>query len=116
MASRTEISIDLTSHKDEVIKATSEQILQGLEGIGIEAERYAINDCPVKTGNLKSSIAHKPVPSELELHVGTNVDYARYVEYDDTKSHKTGKAHFLRDSLADHLDRYKAILKAALSS
>lgn len=36
---------------------------------------------PVDTSNLKTSIAHKLVVSKLEAYIGTNCEYAIYVEF-----------------------------------
>ena len=55
-------------------------------------------------------------PEELSLYIGTNVEYAIYVETMDSVKHKTGKAHFLRDSAANHSEAYKRIMLAALKA
>jgi len=100
----------------ELLRAMREQVKLGLEAIGQEAEGYAKMDCPVDTGRLRNSIAHKVVTTSTEnsVYVGSNVEYAVHVEYNEKASHKTGKAHFLRDSLTQHADTYRAILEAAL--
>ena len=103
---------------DNSAKVESElnkKIERALKAIGKTAVTHAMKQCPVDTSRLKNSINSEI--TEDELHVGTNVEYAIYVETDDTKKHKAGqKAHFLRDSIANHRDEYKAILKAALLS
>ena len=124
-----QFSVDMTDHKEEVLKEAEKQILLGLQGIGVEAEGFAKMDCPVDTGRLRASInfATKEAvgtgidqpysqPNDLSVYVGTNVEYAEPVEFRDTAKHITGKAHFLRDSLANHGDRYKEILEAALKA
>jgi len=89
------------------------KIKRALEAIGKTAVTHAMRQCPVDTGRLRNSIDSEI--TEDELHIGTNVEYAIYVETDDTKKHKAGqKAHFLRDSIANHRDEYKAILQASL--
>ena len=115
MANET-FTIDLTSHKDEVIQAATQQILLGLEAIGEKGEGYAKEECPVKTGVLRASIGHKPVQSELAVYIGTNKEYAPYVEYNDQAHHTTGKAHFLRDAAANHADEYRETMLAALKT
>ena len=50
---------------------------------------------------------------ELTLYVGSNVEYAPYVELMDYE-HTSGKAHFLRDAIQDNLDYFKEILEASL--
>lgn len=54
-------------------------------------------------------------PKENEMYLGTNVEYAPYVEYGEYK-HTTGKNHFLRDAVTNHSEHYKAIMEAALKS
>ena len=107
--------VKIIDHSDEVIAAMKDKVLLGLKSIGAEAEGYAKDDCPVDTGRLRNSIANEVVDSENAVYIGTNVEYAPYVEYGDYK-HTTGKNHFLRDAAANHGDHYKAIMEAALKS
>lgn len=108
------VSVKIENDKTkEVIAAMKEQVALALEAIGQEAEGYAKDECPVDTGRLRNSIAHKVVPEENAVYIGTNVEYGVYVEYRDA-THKTGKAHFLRDAAVNHGDHYSALLQAAL--
>lgn len=109
------IEASIKSNKDELLRALPEQIALGLSMIGEEAEGYAKDECPVDTGRLRNSIANKVDKAEQAVYIGTNVEYAVYVEYGDY-THKTGKKHFLRDAAANHADHYESILKAALDS
>lgn len=123
----------------EVLKAMREQAMIALKAIGEEAEGYAKDDCPVDTGRLRNSITFATKsykskgndrtgekasakerkklanPEDLTLYLGTNVDYAVYVEY-GSYNHKIGKNHFIRDAIAKHGDHYKEILRAALDT
>lgn len=103
-------------HTDEAIAAMKEQVLVALRSIGQTAEGYAKDDCPVDTGRLRNSITNQVVDEEKAVYIGTNVEYAPYVEYRDNATHQTGKAHFLRDAAANHGDHYSAILEAALKA
>lgn len=137
------IDITITGSKDEILSALKKNIEKGLKAVGSAAEGYAKEDCPVDTGRLRNSITfavgdyQSPAntnkhpsgqtnaepedyelnsePDENMLYIGTNVEYAPAVEYRDA-THKTGKAHFLRDSIAKHSKEYKAILEAALKA
>ena len=109
------VSVQLTDHSAEVLAAMKEKAILALNVIGQDAERFAADECPVDTGRLRASISNKVIDDELAMYVGTNVEYAPYVELKDA-SHQTGKAHFLRDSIANHGDRYKSTLEAALKS
>lgn len=107
--------IEFTDNSEEVLDAARSQILLALEAIGQEAEGYAKEDCPVDTGRLRNSIAHDVDESEPAAYIGTNVEYAPYVEYGEY-NHKVGKNHFLRDAASTHGEHYKAILEAALKT
>lgn len=48
------------------------------------------------------------------VYIGTNVEYARDVEFEEIK-HRVGQAHYLRDGISNHLDQYKRILKEVLN-
>lgn len=104
-----------TDNSQEVLDAAHQQIMLALEAIGQEAEGYAKDDCPVDTGRLRNSIAHDVDESEPAAYIGTNVEYAIYVEYGDY-NHKVGKNHFLRDAASTHGEHYKAIMEAAMKS
>jgi phage gpG-like protein len=67
----------------------------------------------VDTGRLRNSISHEVV--ENDVYIGTNVEYAPYVEYGEYK-HTTGKNHFLRDAATNHSEHYKKIMEAALKA
>ena len=49
------------------------------------------------------------------VYIGTNVEYAPDVEYRDI-AHRTGKAHFLRDSMDKQKNTFKQIIDAAMKS
>ena len=133
------MTCEVVSRADEVLADLRRQVALGLEAIGQEAEGYAKDDCPVDTGRLRNSITHsthdfagvasyadnfgntysdgaaKGTPEEGTVYIGTNVEYAPYVEYGDY-DHTTGKNHFLRDAATNHSDHYKAIMEAALKA
>ena len=109
------VSTEIIDHSEEVLKSMKEQVLKGLESIGQECEGYAKDDCPVDTGRLRNSISHKVIDNENAVYIGTNVEYAPYVEYGEY-NHTTGKNHFLRDAATNHSEHYKAIMEAALKA
>jgi len=41
--------------------------------------------CPVDTGNLRNSYNHRVIESEDKVLIGTNVDYAYFVEFGTSK-------------------------------
>jgi HK97 gp10 family phage protein len=97
----------------EVESAINQAIAQALEEIGLTAEGYAKKECPVDTGRLRSSITHLVQTSEDAVYIGTNVEYAPYVEL--------GTAHmkaqpFLVPAASEHSGTYRTILKSHLGS
>lgn len=113
MASGIEIHVD--SHVDDVMKVVDEKIKLALSLMGDTVEGYAKEDCPVDTGNLRNSLTHTEGDQGTE-YVGSNVEYAPYVEFIDSYHHDVGKAHFLRDAGQDHINELKAIAEATLSA
>lgn len=102
--------IHLKSNKEEVISALAEQLPIALEEIGLVAEGYASLIAPVDTGRLRSSISH--ATTESEAIIGTNVDYAPYVELGTSKMNAQP---FLRPAIEEHIDEYQSILERNLS-
>lgn len=65
--------------------------LRALEECGLTAEKYAKLLCQEDTGNLRSSITHQVQPAELEVYIGTNVEYGPYVELGTGKYYPGGR-------------------------
>ena len=103
------------SHTKDVMAAVDEKIKLALSLMGDTVEGYAKEDCPVDTGNLRNSLSHAPGDTGEE-YVGTDVEYAPYVEFIEYYHHDVGKAHFLRDGATDHVNELKSIAEATLSS
>lgn len=130
---------DLVDNSDRILREFDRKIALACELIGVEAERNAKEDCPVDTGRLRNSITYAvkegqglanqepgeqadpeeyqklTEPEEKTVYIGTNVKYAPPVELRDV-NHKSGKAHFLRDAVANHGKKYEEIAKTVLKS
>lgn len=104
------VTADNTQEAHELMRAA---IARGLEEMGLVAEGYAKAGCPVDTGSLRNSITHVR-ESETTEAIGTNVEYAEYVEFREDVSHKNGHAHFLRDAASEHTAKYAQIMRSAL--
>ena len=128
----------LIDRSDQVLKAFSEQIERGLESIGETAEGYAKDNAPVDTGRLRNSITYatkdysgkgtytdnnkkaysdataKSTPDERTVAIGTNVEYAVYVEFGDKAKHTSGAAHFLKSAATGHSQEYKNLIETSL--
>lgn len=107
---------------DPVMQKTTDSINRALEMIGIQAEKFAKALCPVGTpestgiagymgGTLRNSIAHQVVMQETAVYVGTNVEYAPYVELGTSKM---AKRPYLKPAIEDHIEHYKQIISDEL--
>ena len=64
----------------DVLNEFHDAVLRALERCGEQAEGYAKDLAPVDTGNLRNSISHKVDDGEPAVYIGTNTEYAAYVE------------------------------------
>lgn len=94
-----------------IADAIDQALARALEEVGLVAEGYAKKACPVDTGRLRNSITHQVRPSEKSVYIGTNVEYAPYVELSTSR---TKGQPFLRPAAADHEGTYKKIFESEL--
>lgn len=96
---------------EQAVDGIDSAIGAALEEIGLLAENYAAKKCPVDTGNLRASIAHEVDAGDNAVYIGTNVEYAPYVELGTSRQ----KAQpFLRPAASEHGAQYRQVLKKAL--
>lgn len=130
-------SVEITDNSKEVSAALQAALLRGLEKCGLVAEGYAKKLCPVDIGNLRNSITHVLDEDEPAAYVGTNSEYAAYVElgtgkyaeggggrptgwaYQDAKgnwhyTHGQRPQPYLKPAVADHAQTYRQILENEL--
>jgi HK97 gp10 family phage protein len=74
---------------------------------GMAMEGHAVDIVPVDTGNLRNSITH--ASDERTAIVGTNVEYAPYVEL-GTRRQKAQP--YLVPAVKEHLEEYKKLLES----
>ena len=121
-----------------------EALKRGLKMVGMQAESYAKDLCPVKTGNLRNSITYaiggetssngevtapEDAEGQMTLYVGSNVEYAPYVELGHYQqpgryvpaigkrlvaSYVAAKP-FLRPAIENHAEEYNRILIGELN-
>ena len=124
------IYIDNSEWVRSALKAA---IQRALERCGSQAEGYAKDLAPANTGNLRNRIDHKVVGDSV--YIGTNVEYAAYVELGTGKyaeggrqdpwvyQDDEGKWHFthgqraqpyLKPAVADHKQTYRNIFEDEL--
>ena len=79
------IEVKLADNSGLYLNAFQSQIEAALEAVGKQAETHAKNNLTaagkVRHDNLRGNIAHKVRISEDAVYVGTNVEYAKYIEY-----------------------------------
>lgn len=108
MASGVSVRQDNTG---QVIDGIDSAIGVALEKIGLLAESYAERKCPVDTDKLRGSITYKVDADGNAVYIGTNVEYAPYVELGTSRQ----KAQpFLRPAASKHGAQYRQVLKKAL--
>ena len=91
---------------DKVIASVKNAKRGGLTAAALIVEGDATLRAPVDTGNLRSSITHKVVSDE-EARVGTNVDYAPWVEGGTSKM---AAQPFLRPALDNNKSRIEKMI------
>ena len=111
------MSVTFVSHAKEVLTAEQAARNKALEIIGGKAETYAKKICPVDTGRLRNSITHQQYDENTEV-VGTNVEYAPFVELGHHTSGGTfvaGKP-FLKPAAEGHTAEYKNIIETVMKN
>lgn len=91
-------------------------VQRALEEIGLLAEGYAKKLCPVDTGRLRNSITHDVWYGGIggnAVYVGTNVEYAPYVELGTRKQRAQP---YLRPAAENHASQYRGVLRRNLES
>ena len=105
--------VTFDSNLDIFLDALPEQIEAALIAIGMTAETYAKKLCPVDTGRLRNSITHAVDMKEQCAIIGSNVEYAAYVELGTSRQ----KAQpYLRPAAENHGFEYQTLARNALKS
>lgn len=141
------VKVTINDHTPEIIGALERQLARGMWAVGESAAGHAqdiLTDFPrVDTGLLRNSIGHAEDQAKLQIIIGTNVEYAPYIEFgtgiyaSNGLGRKTpwmvtpdpagrGKykepfwtsgvkpAHFLRDAITKNTKEYKEIMAESL--
>ena len=120
----------IIDHSQEIINATNEAIYNALEIVGNKAADYAAGLAPVDTGNLKNSMTCDVNIDEKAVYIGTDVEYAPYVEFGHrqevgryvpeigkrlVKAYVPAKP-FLKPAIVNNLEEYKGIIESELKA
>lgn len=127
-----------TDNSQQAKEELKGRAIEALTQCGMLAESYAKKLCPVDTGNLRNSIGNRVVSSEPAVYIGTDVEYAPYVELgtgiyavggegtdkdswvykgDDGKWHMAypqKPKRFLRKAVSKHAKQYRRIIDKAI--
>lgn len=101
----------LTEMLEEEKEKIRRGIQKGLSEAGEKVVAEAKAECPVDTGNLKRSINKKVASTSCV--VGTNVEYAPYVEFG---TYKMAAKAFLIPALVNKEDEVVAIIREAIGN
>ena len=113
-------SIEVSSNLYLVRKLSKEAMVNAAISIGHLTTGYAQDLCPVDTGRLRASITHAysdDDDNKVILLVGTNVEYAPYVElgHHTSSGSMVAARPFLRPAAEGHGAEYEEILKRIMS-
>lgn len=134
---KTVADVKFNDYSKKVLDALHDQVMKALVECGMKAHSYSVKLVPVDTGRLKNSIAFKVDPEELAMYIGSNCEYAAYVElgtgkyypggrdtpwgYEDEK----GNVHwtrgnpakpYLKPAVANHARQYRRIIEQELKN
>lgn len=98
---------------DAVYNTLQSAMLTALTEMGLVAQGYAQDLCPVDTGRLVNSIKSGVISSEKCAYIGTNVEYAAYVELGTSRM---AAQPYLKPAVNDHVNEYRDILKNRLEN
>ena len=119
------VDVNVVDNAELFLKALPEQIEAGLIAIGITAEANsktevdrAVYDTPespnyVRTGRLRNSLTHAVDKDEKAVYIGTNVEYAAFVELGTTKM---APRPYLKPAATEYTDDYKRLMEEALKA
>lgn len=129
------MNVQFTDNSAEVLAAMQAAAERALEKCGLTAEGYAKKLCAVDTGNLRNSIAHRVDPEGPAVYIGSDSEYAAYVELGTGKYYPGGRqtpwvyqdangswhlTHgqqakpYLKPAVADHSGTYRKIIEAEM--
>jgi len=116
MSDRATITVTIESNLPEAKKALEYALKQWANYSGGEMVNLTHRDkgnggTPVDTGRLRNSMSYATSEDNKTVYVGTNVEYAPYVE--EGARGRTG-AHMLRNAVMDVRDDSEAFLRQVL--
>lgn len=132
------MNVEFVDNSDEVLEELEDAAMRALETCGLIAEGYAVDLAPVAEeygGTLRGSITHRVDEQKKTAYIGTNVEYAPYVELGTGKYYpggrptpwvyqdKQGNWHYtagqraqpyVKPAVADHAQEYRDVIKSEM--
>ncbi len=105
------------NNKELIKKMLPTAVEAGLETVGLVAVAHAkVYETAVDTGRLRNSITHQVNKDKKEVYIGTNVEYAPYVELGHRLPNGGYVAgiHYLEKAVTNHMGQYEQIMTLAL--
>lgn len=99
----------IKDNTDDILNEVDRLIKQKLERACLLVERSAKKACPVDTGTLRRSIVHVMSLDGRSAFVGSNVEYAPFVEMGTSKM---AAQPYLRPALHGNMPRIRRIFGA----
>jgi len=104
------VSVTVKSNKQAVLEEFKKQKAVALEAIGLQGETNAKMHITavgaVDTGRLRNSLTH--ATDEDSAYIGTNVEYAPYVEMG---TYKMKARPYLEPAVTEHIDEYRELVE-----
>lgn len=95
---------EFSIYLDKAAALSQEQLSKVIKNMALDIEKDAKTACPVDTGNLRASITS--TIGEDEATVGTNVEYAPYVEFGTWKMKAQPFLIPAAQSVSEHVEDY----------
>ena len=104
------VSVTVKSNKQAVLEEFKRQKKVALEAVGLQGETNAKMHITavgaVDTGRLRNSLTH--ATDEDSAYIGTNVEYAPYVEMG---TYKMKARPYLEPAVTEHVDEYRELVE-----
>lgn len=107
------MSVSFKDNTDEILLGIDGALERALTRIGFQAEGYAKDLCPVDTGRLRNSITNEVAKSEKAVYIGTNVEYAPFVELGTQRQRAQP---YLKPAAVNHAKTYRNIVEDELKN
>ena len=107
-------SVEFNDNSNKILEEFHEACLRALSDIAEVAELHAKDYAPVDTGHLRASIHSAVVKEENAAYVGTRDDEVNYAKHQELGTYKMPAHPFLKPSIANHANEYRAIIEKEL--